>query len=50
MGQARAYQLSICSQILMLSPMQLQLVHRLSQEQPLLDRDSSTKIISKTLQ
>ena len=48
LGQARVSQLSICSQILILSPMQLQLVLRLSQEQPLPDRDNSTKTISKT--
>jgi hypothetical protein len=48
LGQARVYQLSICSQILMLSPMQLQLVLHLSQEQPLPDRGNSTKTISKT--
>lgn len=48
LGQARVYQLSICSQIQMLSPMQLQLVLHLSQEQPLPDRGNSTKTISKT--
>ena len=48
LGQARVSQLSICSQILMLNLMQLQLVPRLSQEQPLPDRDNSTKTISKT--
>jgi hypothetical protein len=47
LGQARVFQLSICSQILMLSPMQLQLVLHLSQEQPLPGRDSNTKTISK---